>query len=451
MPNIVITEGLDTPWTLDNTESNITAATDLESINLANQTIGTLAYTASQLFSSLKTEKNNLDNIVDAIELINEEIALFPGRIAAWDSSPDLGLSNSVLGVIEIPVPRRTISTARDAFDTNFSSSTPVNFLGAPDSGLAEERNYINTLIQLNAAEPLLRSAGISTNESYVYLTQTRAVEIGSGSSNSADWITGTGLLEFDASVTYSPGDMVAVRNSAGQVVNYRLYYLNGSGFLDYETLPPSRVVTFFIPANATELQSWRDAMKNLGQLSATTALSSTIGLPEGVTPPVTVLGLSTEKFADQALYSTAQATLRANGTIYILDVNRIRYFGSYPPLSRTDLDLNNMSQADVGKFFQDPKSDKIIYIDRVDSSGKAVFRIVMSKEPIITKLTDDIKKTLRGEYAEKQILLTQRSTDQTLFVTSITQRYTTFSDIATNLLKTLVNFYNDLARNLRG
>jgi hypothetical protein len=75
----------------------------------------------------------------------------------------------------------------------------------------------------------------------------------------------------------------------------------------------------------------------------------------------------------------------------------------------------------------------------------------VTANEPFINNLTDDIKKTLRGEYAEKQILLTQRSTDQTLFVTSITQRYTTFSDMATNLLKTLMNFYNDLARNLRG
>jgi hypothetical protein len=352
---------------------------------------------------------------------------------------------------MEIPMPRRTISTARDAFDTNFSSSTPVNFLGAPDSGLAEERNYINTLIQLNAAEPLLQSAGISAYKSYVYLSQTRPVEIGSGSSNSADWITGPGPLEFDESVSFVPNDMVVVRNSAGQPINYRLYYRNGSGFLDYDTIPPSRVLTFSIPANATELQSWRDAMKNLGQLSATKALNSTIGLPEGVTPPVTTLGLSTEKFADQALYSTAQATLRPNGTIDILDVNRVRYFGSYPPISRPDLDLNKMTQADVGKFFQDPKSDKIIYIDSVDSSGKAAFRIAISREPIITKMTADIQKSLRGEYAEKQILLTQRSTDQTQFVTSITQRYTTFTDMATNLLKTLMNFYNDLARNIRG
>lgn len=451
MPNIVISEGLDTPWELKNTETNITAATDLESINLANQVIGTLGYTASQLFGSLKTEKDNLDKIVDAIELINEEIALFPDRVAAWDSSPDLGLSNSVLGVIEVPVPRRTISTARDVFDTNFSSSTPVNFLGAPDSGLVEERNYINTLIQLNAAEPLLQSAGIDTYKGYVYLSQTRAVEIGSGSSNSADWITGPSPLEFDESVSYFPNDMVVVRNSAGEPVNYRLYFRNASGFLDYDTLPPSRVLTFPVPSNATELQSWRDAMTRLGQLNATKALSSTIGLPEGVTPPVTMLGVSTEKFADQALYAPAQATLRANGTIDILDVNRIRYFGSYPPLSRPDLDLNKMTQDDVGKFFQDPKSDQIIYIDRVDRSGKAVFRIVMSKELIITKMTDDIKKSFRGEYAEKQILLTQRSSDQTLFVTSISQRYTTFSDMATNLLKTLMNFYNDFARNLRG
>lgn len=450
MPNIIITEGLDTPWELKNTESNITAATDLESINLANQTVGTLANTASQLFGSLKTEKDNLDKIVDAIELINEEIALYPQRIAAWDSSPDLGLSNSVVGVLEIPMPRRTISTARDAFDTNFSSSTPVNFLGAPDSGLAEERNYINTIIQLNAAEPLLQSAGISADKSYVYLSQTRPVEIGSGSSNSADWITGFGVLEFNESADYRPGDMVVVRDSAGQPINYRLYYRNGA-FFDYDTLPPSRVLTFSIPANATELQRWRDAMKNLGQLNATKALSSTVGLPDGVTPPVTTLGLSTEKFADKAFYSTVRATLGTNGTINVSNFTNAPFFGSYPPLSRTDLNLNKMTQDDVGKFFQDPKSDKIIYIDNIGVDGKAVISVVSSKELIIAQMTDDIKKALRGEYAEKQILLTQRSTDQTAFVTSITQRYTTFSDMASNLLKTLINFYNELARNLRG
>ena len=98
-----------------------------------------------------------------------------------------------------------------------------------------------------------------------------------------------------------------------------------------------------------------------------------------------------------------------------------------------------------------DPYTKRIFYIVEVGDTGGVVdYNVVRTSEPFISKMTDDLKKTLR-EYAEKQILLTQRGTDQTLFVTSITQRYTTFSDMATNLLKTLVNFYNDLARNLRG
>ncbi len=108
------------------------------------------------------------------------------------------------------------------------------------------------------------------------------------------------------------------------------------------------------------------------------------------------------------------------------------------------------MTKSDVGKFFQEPGTNRIFYIDDVTTDGKIYYRLVTAKEPFINAMTDDIKKNLRGEYAEKQILLTQRSTDQTVFVNSISQRYTTFSDMATNLLKTLMNFYNDVARNIR-
>jgi hypothetical protein len=125
--------------------------------------------------------------------------------------------------------------------------------------------------------------------------------------------------------------------------------------------------------------------------------------------------------------------------------------YGAYPPVSPANFDLTKLTKADAKKIFQSPDSNNIYYIANVSDTGVVDYRLVTAKEPFISKMTDDIEKTLRGEYAEKQILLTQRSTDQTLFVTSITQRYTTFSDMATNLLKTLVNFYNDLARNLRG
>jgi hypothetical protein len=127
---------------------------------------------------------------------------------------------------------------------------------------------------------------------------------------------------------------------------------------------------------------------------------------------------------------------------------------GTYPPVLRADLDLSKMTQADVGKYFQKPGKDSIYYIAEVRNNGQVVFREsseLFETTKFISNMTNDIKKALRGEYAEKQILLTQRSTDQTQFVTSITQRYTTFTDMATNLLKTLMNFFSDLARNLRG
>jgi hypothetical protein len=126
--------------------------------------------------------------------------------------------------------------------------------------------------------------------------------------------------------------------------------------------------------------------------------------------------------------------------------------YGSYPPVERKPLDLSKMTASDINKFFQEPGSKSVYYIVDVKTDGTVVFRVGEATPYIknAAQLTDDIKKALRGEYAEKQILLTQRSTDQTAFVTSITQRYTTFSDMATNLLKTLINLYSDLMRNLR-
>ena len=187
-------------------------------------------------------------------------------------------------------------------------------------------------------------------------------------------------------------------------------------------------------------------AINGSALIEATNALINTTGLPSGVTPPVTTLGLSVEKYYDTAKYTTVEPGYRLPfspppETVY----------GAYPPLLRADFDLTKLTKADVGKIFQTSDSNNIYYIADVSDTGVVDYRFVRTQEPFINKMTDDIKKSLRGEYAEKQILLTQRGTDQTLFVTSITQRYTTFSDMATNLLKTLVNFYNDLARNLRG
>ena len=452
MPNIVITEGLDTPWELQNTESNITAATDLTSINLANQTVGTLAYTASQLFGSLKTEKDNLDKIVDAIELINEEIALWPERIAKWDSVSSLNIPDSAVSVVTLPSPYEDIAFANSVLDKKPDPSRATEFIGVGSSGLDEERNYIATLNLLIEAKPLLDTAISLPSDRIGYVVLTREKNFGF-----ATWSLKNSIIEGQTpGIGGNIGDLVVYRDSSGKPVSYEL--LHGRDLdvpeiasIQREILSPSQVLSFAVPRDTAELARWRDAVKSADLIAATNALNSQTGLPEGVTPPVTTLGVSVDKYFDQARYSTVEVLRLDDGRITVRPgqtPNTI--FGNYPPLSPANLDLSKMTAGDVNKFFQEPGTNRIFYIESI-TNGKISYRLVTAKDPFIAEMTDDVKKALRGEYAEKQILLTQRSTDQTLFVTSITQRYTTFSDMATNLLKTLVNFYNDLARNLRG
>lgn len=458
MPNIIITEGLDEPWEIAKTESNITEETDLESINLANQVVGRLAYTASQMFSAVDTEKDNLDKIVDAIELLNEEIALFPERIAKWDTKLDLGIPDSAAGIITLPVEQLSIATQKTTTNPNLSASTPINFLGLTSSGLEEEKTYINTLLQLISAKPLLDTAGVvdKSQVGYVVLYTLDQNNIGG---DSAVWQTRRSIVEGTVPGSGgSVGDLVVYRDASGQPTSYEfisLFFLtpddpSAEPEIVRRVLNPDQVLSFAVPRDVAELKKWREAVQATAQIAATQTLRNMTGLPEGVTPPVTTLGVSVDKYFDRARYSTIEVTRQNNGTINATPGQTPKIiYGDYPPLSPENLDLNKLTTADVNKFFQEPGTNRIFYIESV-TDGKISYRLVTKEEAFISEMTDDIEKSLRGEYAEKQILLTQRSTDQTLFVTSISQRYVTFTDLATNLMKTLMNLYNDLARNIR-
>jgi hypothetical protein len=452
MPNIVITEGLDTPWTLANTESNITAATDLESINLANQTIGTLAYTASQLFASLKTEKNNLDNIVDAIELINEEIALFPERIAKWDGISS-AFEKTDLSAIPSPTSFRIIGTTDSTRNTDLSKAEPYpievtvsGFVTNSPTIVTVNQAYIKAVTTLINTKPMLDSVGYSPSiESRSYLTLLPA---GPLSTDPGLWVVPNRVIVNPVEPnSTSPYDLIVRTNEIGEPTSFTIYAANNQPY----DLPLTNAFPFYTPKNAAEKISMQLALNSAVAIAATEAIKNQTGLPSGVTPPVTTLGPSVEKYYNKARYEMTEYTTDGISTpVGTLNVG-VTMFGDYPPIQDANFGSRIITTADVGKFFQNA-GGTIFYVDRQGTGGQFVVREALgTTTPYIASMTTDLNKTLRGEYAEKQILLTQRSTDQTLFVTSITQRYTTFSDMATNLLKTLVNFYNDLARNLRG
>ena len=438
MPNIVITEGLDTPWELNNTESKITATTDLTSINLANQTVGTLAYTSSQLIGSLKTEKDNLNKIVDAIELINEEIALYPQRIAKWNSL-SVNLDKVDPDVLTKPLRSPVLPFANDITETDISKATIDNSssLTATQAEIDKARKIRDSIVQLIAAKPLLDAQNVNYSRTGAAIL----FPLGSLNSDKAAWlIYEPKLIEGTTPGNGgSPGDFVVYRDQSGNPSSYE--FVGNTR----QTFSPDQVKLFFIPKDAAERDLMQTAANGQLLIEATKSLINTTGLPSGVTPPVTTLGPSVEKYYDIAKYTTVVPGYRPP-----FSPPPEVIYGAYPPLSPATFDLTKITKADAKKIFQEPGTDRIYYIKDVSDTGVVDYRFVTAKEPFINKMTDDIKKALRGEYAEKQILLTQRGTDQTQFVTSITQRYTTFNDMATNLLKTLINLYSDLTRNLR-
>lgn len=447
MPNIVITEGLSTPWELPNTESNITSETDLDKLHLANQIVGELALESSRLLTSLRTETINLDKIVDAIEDISEEIALFPSRIAKWDGL-FTGLDEVDMNVIPLRDERFgiNIATANDVTETELSSATLslLNFNGQnlTPSELDRNRKIIDSVAALISAKPLLDTQNF--NNSRIGAAILFPPEL-SPAGKPTWFISEPKIVEGTTPGTGgNSGDLVVYRDQSGSPISYEFV---GNGRV---TLPPDQVKLFFIPRDAAEKDLMEIAIDSERLMEATNALINTTGLPSGVTPAVTTLGLSVEKYYDKARYEMTEYIRDSSSVIPTPNVY-VTMFGDYPPIQKADLDLRKMTTADVGKYFQEPGIETIYYIAEVRTNGQVVVREALSTKPFIASMTDDLQGTLRGEYAEKQILLTQRSTEQTHFVTSISQRYTNFSDMATNLLKTLMTLYNELARNIRG
>ena len=341
MPNIIITEGLDTPWELANTESEITDATDLASINLANQVVGTLAYTASQLFGSLKTEKNNLDNIVDAIELINEEIALWPERIAKWDGQPAV-LDKVDPSMLTKPLTIPVLPLANDITETDLSTATIDNSssLTATQADIDKARKIRDSIVELIAAKPLLDAQNLK------YSRTGAAILLPQGTLNSdkAAWfIYEPKLIEGTTPGTSgSLGDLVVYRDQSGNPTSYE--FVGNSRVM----LTPEQVKLFFIPKDAAERDLMQAAANGTTLIEATNALINTTGLPSGVTPPVTTLGPSVEKYYDVAKYTTVVPGYRPPfspppETIY----------GAYPPLSPATFDLTKLTKADEKKIFR--------------------------------------------------------------------------------------------------
>ncbi len=118
--------------------------------------------------------------------------------------------------------------------------------------------------------------------------------------------------------------------------------------------------------------------------------------------------------------------------------------FASYPPLAKAPTDKS----LTIGNFVQDPSdSQKRIYLITGKVGTTNIFTEVEKVGgPFVLQLTKDTIIDVRGQYTEKITVMTQRTTEQQLFINSIMQRYNLYFDAATNAFKALTDFSGRLA-----
>ncbi len=117
--------------------------------------------------------------------------------------------------------------------------------------------------------------------------------------------------------------------------------------------------------------------------------------------------------------------------------------FAIYPPVQKspTDTTLN------VGTFVQDPSdtAKKIYLITGKEGTTNKYVEVQSVGEPFNLRLTQDNIVSIRGQYTEKITQMTQRTTEQQLFLNSLLQKHNYQLDAATNVLKA----FNDLNNRL--
>ncbi len=118
--------------------------------------------------------------------------------------------------------------------------------------------------------------------------------------------------------------------------------------------------------------------------------------------------------------------------------------FAIYPPISKAPADKS----LAIGNFVQDPSdSQKRIYLI-TGKVGTTNIYVEVEKvgDPFVLQLTKDTIVNVRGQYTEKITVMTQRTTEQQLFINSIMQRHNLYFDAATNAFKALADFSGRLA-----
>jgi len=426
MSDITITNGLpaDSPWTLANTDTS-----KLDQTNLINLAVGQLALLGASQGQILQVQTGKLKELVGGVDKVNAQLDF----LSNVNSTPSLWSGNPT----NLAFPANSVGWIPPAT----LSSSDLNFIKQLEDVTNE---LVNANVQFGGYDGIKYS--LTTNGITKLYLSLRPI---------------TGIADDDFSGTFNlsriqpddstintfaarDGQIFQLRNFSGKTAVYA--YISGS-LVKLNSMPTGG---FVIPNSASELLNWQIqmpagtgslssvqmAIKNSQLLNSNDELApNTLPAPEPAVdpPPSNAVTMAINTSVD---FNMAEYTLSGN----------VKFYASYPPTQVSDFS-SIMVPENIGKVFQ---SGALTSLVTRDSYGK-VTRIDVTNIGISFsyKPTPDQIINWKGQYAEKIIVITQRSSDQQLFVNRLAQKYQYAFDAATYVLKAFTSALSSAANNI--
>ncbi len=445
MSDVTITNGLpaDAPWTLANSDTS-----KLEEANLINLAVGRLALLGASQGQTLQIQTGVLKELIGGLDKVNEQLDLLSNvnsTPSSWSGSPvDWGFPDAGIGISVSPQLLATPSLLTQMI----SATTTMRSQGVIP------RAYDGYSFTLN-------SPTLVPNGSAAQVSKTIATAINRTSGLPAKLLLHDVVYdEAGIQLGFNDGQLLEVRSggvSALYVLNNNIYYKTDGSGTDKVTI--SSQMGFNVPLSKEELLNWELQAKqtasqpyNLNGLSAgELSIKNTLSLAD----ENIILAKNTLPAPDPVVANPPSnaVTMKIdsgnafNMAKYSFLVNIPYAYAIYPPIPIANLDSTQLISANVGKVFQ-TENQGLQYV-YMNSRGFIQSATVSTTTPFFYKPTADQIVNWKGQYAEKVIIITQRSSDQQLFVNNLAQKYQYAFDAATYVLKAFTAMLNSAANNI--
>lgn len=413
MNNIVITGGMEQPWEIENTDISVP-----QNIILKNLATAKLAVLGSQAAVQVNAQKDVLQGIVDGMTLLSDRLDELRSPLPWKTNILDLGISDQVglvLGSIGFDA-AKLLAADKMLKDAGLTGFVQNYFeFKHPVSGAVSQKNVSEIRI-FSIISPL---GGFSSTKFSIPFG-TIAFDISRGqyfsfeSNNFFDFgdfkLIEDGIKKFGAPRTEDE----IISKTSGSQINSAMSYTDSKLI--------KKTLMYGIEISAEDKKILDDP-----------------AAPEEKK-------LEIQKKYQQNIY----ANVNVNFDRVRLNIPNVttgdQYF-FFPPKSLFNEDLATVKAGTLYTLSSDTSVPKKYYYSTV-SNKKLEVDFNTQMKPFILKPSVEEIQNWRSQIAEKQIQLTQRSSEQQNYLSELVQTHNYAFDAASNLLKMLANADNEIIRN---